>query len=165
MKTTRAQKKAELQASSEEIIECLLDWEEQNQAAKLTAIEEEILQLRKQFGVEMLRVVIEGDEARQPVANPTCKGCGQAMRYKGKKARDVVSRVGEVAIERGHYYCKDCASGFFPLDQQLELGSKPWSAGVEREDLNLSKIEAFKLLNHSVRVLSTHRVLKYRCLF
>lgn len=122
MKTTRAQKKAELQASSEEIIERLLDWEEQNGAAKLTAIEEEILQLRKQFGVEMLRVVIEGDEAREPVLNPACKGCGQAMRYKGKKARDVVSRVGEVEIERGHYYCKDCASGFFPPGPTTRIG-------------------------------------------
>ncbi len=122
MKTTRAQKKAELQASSEEIIERLLDWEERNGAAKLTAIEEEILQLRKQFGEEMLRVVIEGDEAREPVLNPACKGCGQAMRYKGKKARDVVSRVGEVEIERGHYYCKDCASGFFPPGPTTRIG-------------------------------------------
>jgi hypothetical protein len=114
MQTTRAQKKAELAARSEEIIERLLDWEERNGAPKLTAIEDEILQLRKEFGEEMLRVVMEGEEANQPVLNPACKGCGKELRYKGRKVREVVSRVGEVAVERGYYYCQDCASGLFP---------------------------------------------------
>jgi hypothetical protein len=122
MKTTRAQKKAELQASSEAIIERLLDWEERNPAPNLTAIEDELLQLRKQFGVAMMQVIIEGQEARQPVANPVCEECGKGMRAKGQKARDVVSRLGELAVERGHYYCKDCASGLFPPRPTTGIG-------------------------------------------
>jgi hypothetical protein len=122
MKTTRAQKKAELQASSEAIIERLLEWEERNQAPNLTALEDELLDLRKQFGVAMLQVVIEGQEARQPVMNPVCEGCGQAMRPKGKKGRDVVSRLGELEVKRSHYYCKDCASGLFPPRPATGLG-------------------------------------------
>ena len=114
MKQTRAQKKAELQASSEAIIERLLDWEEKNPRPNMSVIEDELLQLRKQFGVALKRVVIEGQEARQPVVSPTCGQCGQTMRDKGKKAKDVVRRLGEVAVERGHYYCNDCKSGLGP---------------------------------------------------
>ena len=114
MQPTRAQKKKQLQASSEELIERLLDWEEKNPAPTLLAIEEEILQIRKQFGSELLKVVVEGQESRQPVVTPRCAQCGQPMRYKGAKKKEVVSRVGEVAIERGHYYCKACQSGLFP---------------------------------------------------
>lgn len=114
MKQTRAQKKRQLQASSEALIERMLEWEEKNPRANLLAIEEEILQLRKQFGSELMKVVVEGQEARQLAEEPSCQGCGKKMRYKGEKKKEVVSRVGEVAIERGHYYCKDCASGFFP---------------------------------------------------
>ncbi len=122
MKPTRTQKKAELQASSEAIIERLLDWEEGNQAPNLTVIEDELLALRKQFGVAMLQVVLEGQAARQPVANPVCEACGQVVRYKGQKVRDVVSRLGELEVERGHYYCKDCASGLFPPRRATRLG-------------------------------------------
>ena len=138
MKTTRAQKKAKLQARSEEIIERLLEWEERNLAPNLTAIEDELLQLRKQFGVEMLRVVIEEQEARQPMANPLCAGCGKGMRYKGEKVRDVVSRLGELEMARGHYYCKDCASGLFPprpatgiRPQAVECGVRTGSGVAE----------------------------------
>ncbi len=74
------------------MIERWLEWEERNPAPNLTTIEDELLQLRQQFGVEMLCVVIEGEEVRQPVANPSCQECGKAMRYKGQKVRDVVSR-------------------------------------------------------------------------
>lgn len=114
MQTTRTQKKQALQASSEALIERLLDWEEKNGAPTLEAIEEEILQLRKQFGSELLKVIVEGQESRQPVMAPACEQCGQPMRYKGAKKKEVVSRVGEFAIERGHYYCQACQQGLFP---------------------------------------------------
>ena len=56
-------------------------------------------------------------EAQQPVANPLCEKCGAEMRYKGFKMRAVESRAGEIAIERGYYYCTCCRSGFFPPGQ------------------------------------------------
>lgn len=114
MQTTRAQKKQALQASSEALIEQLLDWEEKNSVPTLEAIEEEILQLRKQFGSALLKVIVEGQESRQPVVAPVCEQCGQPMRCKGAKKKGVVSRVGEIAIKRGHYYCQGCQQGLFP---------------------------------------------------
>jgi len=114
MKQTRAQKKSEMLAYSEELIEELLDWEERNPRPNLEQMEEEILKLRKRLGEEMVKVIAEGQEARQPVASPRCEQCGQAMRYKGEKKKAVESRLGTIELVRGHYYCNDCKSGLFP---------------------------------------------------
>lgn len=114
MKSTRAQKKAKLQAAAERLIEQMLDWDEQNARPNLTAIEDEVLKLRQQFGQEMADVVVGGQETRQPVEAPPCPECGKAMRYKGQKRKAVANRLGGIEIERGYYYCAACESGSFP---------------------------------------------------
>lgn len=113
MKLTRAQKKAKLEAAAERLIEQLLDWDEENARPNLTAIEDEVLHLRQQFGEEMAEVMVAGQEARQPV-DVVCPHCGKLLRYKGQKRKAVESRLGGFAVERGYYYCAACASGFFP---------------------------------------------------
>jgi hypothetical protein len=114
MKLTRAQKKAKLEAAAAELIEQMLDWDEKNQRPNLTQIEDEVLKLRQHFGEEMAGVMLEGQEARQPVGNPLCPACGKPMRSKGEKRKAVESRLGSMEVERGYYHCPDCASGFFP---------------------------------------------------
>lgn len=114
MKLTRAQKKVKLQAAAEALIEKLLDWEEKTVRPNLTAIEDEVLKVRQQFGQAMADVLVAGAEAHQPVENPACAHCGQAMRYKGQKRKRVESRLGGIEVERGYYYCAACASGSFP---------------------------------------------------
>jgi hypothetical protein len=114
MKLTCAQKRAKLEAAAEAVIERMLDWDEKNARPNLTAIEDEVLQVREQFGQAVADVMVEGQESRQPVENPRCAHCGKPMRYKGQKRKEVESRVGGIEVERGYYYCTACASGFFP---------------------------------------------------
>jgi hypothetical protein len=114
MKLTRAQKRAKLQAAVEALIEELLAWDEQNQAPNLTQIEDEVLKLRQQFGQEMAGVVLAGQEARDAVENLLCLKCGKVLRYKGRKGKGIESRLGGIQVERGAYYCQECASSFFP---------------------------------------------------
>ena len=114
MKPTRAQKKAKLQVAAERLIEQLLDWDETNARPNLTAIEDEVLKLRQQFGQEMANVMVAGQATRQPVAAPPCPQCGQAMRDKGQKRKDVTSRLGAIEVARGYYHCAACESGSFP---------------------------------------------------
>lgn len=114
MKLTRAQKKAKLQASAEAVIERLLDWDEKSVRPNLTAIEDEVLKLRQRFGQEMAEVMVGSQETHQLVENPLCPQCGQALRYKGQKQKDVESRLGGIEIKRGYYYCAACESGSFP---------------------------------------------------
>jgi hypothetical protein len=114
MKQTRVQKKAKLQAAAERLIEQLLDWDETNARPNLTAIEDEVLKLRQQFGQEMADVMVEGQESRQPVEASACPACGKTMRYKGQKRKEVESRLGGIEVKRGYYYCAACESGSFP---------------------------------------------------
>ncbi len=114
MKLTREQKKAKLQAAAEALIEEMLDWDAVNDRPNLTQIEDEVLKVRQVFGQEIAGVLLAGQESRQPLENPLCEGCGKAMRDKGQKRKDVESRLGGMAVERGYYHCPDCASGFFP---------------------------------------------------
>ncbi len=114
MQQTRAQKKAKLQAAADRLIEQLLDWDERSTRPNLSAIEDEVLKLRQQFGQEMANVVVEGQEGGQSVEAPSCIHCEKAMRYKGQKRKEVESLLGGIEVVRGYYYCAACASGFFP---------------------------------------------------
>jgi uncharacterized protein with PIN domain len=117
MKRSRAQKKAELLAEAEALIESLLDWDERTSKPHLRQIEDEVLALRRQFGQQLAKMVIEGQEAKQPAEAPQCPQCGEAMRYKDQKAANLESRLGPLAVERGYYYCARCKSGLFPPER------------------------------------------------
>ena len=127
MKLTRAQQEAKLREAAEEIIQSLLAWDEERAEPTLTEMEDVILELRRRMGQEMLCVVLAGQEAQAPVEAPVCAECGEAMRTKGGKRRTVESRVGDVALERTHYYCARCQSGIFPPGPPTSAGE----GGVE----------------------------------
>jgi ribosomal protein S27AE len=114
MKRTRAQLKAELMQELEATVEALLDWHEGTPVPTLTQIEDEVLQLRRAVGQRMSVLVLADQEAKQPVQTPGCPRCGTSLHYKGQKATQVGSRVGELALERGYYHCARCGGGFFP---------------------------------------------------
>ena len=117
MKRSRAQKKAELLAEAEVLIESLLDWDERTSKPNLRQIEDEVLGLRRQFGQRLAKAVIEDQEAKQPAEAPKCRQCGQVLSYKGQKGTNVESRLGSLAVERGYYYCARCQSGLFPPER------------------------------------------------
>jgi hypothetical protein len=125
MKLTSTQKAEKIREAAEEVIARLKQWEEENHAPNLTQIEEEVLAVRRQFGEALVTVLVAGQEAQQPAAAPVCEGCGGEMTDKGRKARSVESRVGEVAIERGYYYCAHCRSGLFPPGPPTGVGGEP----------------------------------------
>jgi hypothetical protein len=124
MKLTSAQKAEKIREAAEEAIARLKKWEAENSAPNLTQIEDEVLAVRQQFGEALVAVLVEGQEAQQPVAGPVCEQCGGEMTYKGQKGRSVESRVGEVAIVRGHYYCAHCRSGLFPPGLATGVGGE-----------------------------------------
>ena len=76
----------------------------------------EIEQLAEKAGraiTQELTASLVEEEAKR-VEAPSCPECGGKMRYKGKKKRDVVSKTGELQVNRDYYYCEACQTGFFP---------------------------------------------------
>ncbi len=113
-KLTRAEQKARLLAEAEKVIDQALDWTDATERPNLTQIETIVLELRRQFGKTLAENMIEAQAAAQPVEAPLCPQCGQAMQSKGRKDKAVVSQVGDLQLDRAHYYCPSCEGGLFP---------------------------------------------------
>ena len=114
MRCTREQLKTKLLAEAEAVIDEAVDWHENTQAPSLIEVEEILLKLRKRLSQRMAEIILEDQEATQPVEAPVCPTCGGKMRYKGLKDTTVGSRLGPLRLDRGYYYCARCKSGFFP---------------------------------------------------
>jgi uncharacterized protein with PIN domain len=114
MKLSREEKRVCLEAKAGEVIDEYLEWEEKHPKPNLTEMEDIILKLRKELGKEMAQMLLEEQEERMPAPGPKCSKCGVEMRYKGQKGNRVESRVGQLELERGHYYCPKCKESVFP---------------------------------------------------
>lgn len=113
MKKSRPQMEKELEGKAQEIIKRLLDWNETHPAPDLTQIEDIVLELREQVGLEFAASLLNNQEKAEPVAE-RCQKCGREMHNKGRKRKIVESRIGGVELERGYYYCPECGAGLFP---------------------------------------------------
>ena len=114
MTNTRSDLKAELMTEAEGLIDELVAWTADTPASTLTQIEDIVLKLRQRLSERMALAVIEAQSALRPVPGPTCSTCGREMHYKDRKANTVESRVGQLPLTRGYYYCETCKSGLFP---------------------------------------------------
>jgi hypothetical protein len=112
MSSKREQMKAKLMAEVEAMIEEALARGEE--ALTLAEIEDIALLTRDQVGQSLTGSLVEQQAETGDAALPSCPGCGQPMRTKGKKGRYLRTRSGETRIERGHFYCEACGRGHFP---------------------------------------------------
>ena len=114
MGKSRAELKAKLMKEAEAAIDELLDWHLSTAEPNLGQVEQKVLEIRQRLSEGMSQTVIENQAAVRPVPGPKCQQCGAEMRYKGMKGLQVSSWVGELQLDRGYYYCKQCRSGLFP---------------------------------------------------
>lgn len=104
------------------VVDELLVWRSETARPTLTEIEEKVLALRKRLGERMAQAILEEQAAKRPVPGPICAECGQEMHYKGEKGNRVESRVGNLAVRRGYYYCDTCRAGVFPPGRAVAGG-------------------------------------------
>jgi tRNA(Ile2) C34 agmatinyltransferase TiaS len=105
--------KARLLAEAEVAIEKMLAKRQRQAALTLTEIEQLALDLRQEVGEKATQVLADAGEVVN-VPGPKCPACGTEMHSKGRKRRRVVTRSGEIELERTYYYCERCKQGFFP---------------------------------------------------
>jgi uncharacterized protein with PIN domain len=114
MPPSKATLKAQLLAQAEAVIEELLRERPAPEAATLTQIEEVVLKASQQLRQQMTATLLAECSARVHPSRLACPGCGQPAPAKGKRARRVVMRTGEVRVKREYYHCRACQAGFFP---------------------------------------------------
>ncbi len=76
----------------------------------LDEIETMALQIGQAVKAQMMQELVAA--APQQAALEACEGCGGKLKRKRKKW--VVTRAGEVQVERDYYYCEGCQPGFPP---------------------------------------------------
>ncbi len=114
MPPSRPELKAELLADAERLIDDLLNWTDRTPTPDLTALEDALLPLRKQFGERLAERVLAAQTAVRPVPGPSCPTCQRELHYKGPKTVTVDTRLGPLQVTRSYYYCETCRAGLFP---------------------------------------------------
>jgi uncharacterized protein with PIN domain len=108
-----AELKARLLAEAEAAIEKLLTERVDPRTASLADIERVALNAGQQLE-EAIATTLAAESALELPPWPICPQCGQKLANKGKRKRRVVTRAGELEVERSYYYCASCRRGLFP---------------------------------------------------
>jgi len=108
---------------------CTVILEDVAEAGNLEGIERALLKLR---GLVFSRV------AQAAVSETGYAGtrlpcvCGRRLRHVANKGKTFVTLVGDMRIERAKYHCASCGRVLRPLDEEWDLPSGHYSAGVHR---------------------------------
>jgi uncharacterized protein with PIN domain len=111
MSLSNGELKARLLAETEAILDEVL--KERHPSESLDDIEVLATEARRRFGQQVMASLV-GEHGEPALESVKCPKCGQAMRYKGRKDKQVVSTSGEVTVRRAYYYCTSCRQGYFP---------------------------------------------------
>ena len=79
----------------------------------LSDIEQAVMTAGQQIEAKLTEQLVE-THARRVSRATICSVCGEKLRYKGYRKKELVTRTGEVSVNRAYYYCKTCQQGFFP---------------------------------------------------
>jgi hypothetical protein len=114
MNHQQSELKGQLMGAAEEAIAAVMDWEAAHSGSDFGEIEALMLRIRKRLGEQMTAALVASQAPRRSVPGPACPHCGREMHYKGDKHLSFGSLVGDIELERGHYYCDHCECGLFP---------------------------------------------------
>lgn len=113
--------KARMMAEAEEVIDRMLTKKSKQRELQLSDIERMVREAGQQVMERFTGEMVSEEAQRQE--SGICPECGQKMRNKGCKARDLVTETGEVRLERAYYYCPRCQKGIFPPRPTMESNS------------------------------------------
>ncbi len=81
--------------------------------------------------------------------------CGGTPQYKGTQKRTLYTWVGAVTLERSYFYCKQCRTGRYPLDEALGIaGREHFSDGVQQGVCLLGVQMPFERASQTMEVLT-----------
>ncbi len=97
------------------VAELLAEEKAEGQLKNINDIEDAMVRIGDmvacEFGVQSL-----ADRMNQLPDNPRCPDCGHAGEHLGERARELITRRGEVPLTEAKYRCPQCRRLFFPSD-------------------------------------------------
>ena len=113
MPQTRDELEARLMGKAQEAIQKLLAKQKPKEEITLSDMEISVGEFGEELLQEIMQELVEVSSSSKK-QSLSCPNCEKAMRYKGKKSKQMITLRGEVEIERDYYYCEACRSGHFP---------------------------------------------------
>ncbi len=74
----------------------------------------------------------------------TCCRCGQAVRFAGRRTKQVESVLGPLRLERAYYHCASCGHGYCPRDQHLGIENTSLSPALTRMTGTVGALVSFQ---------------------
>ena len=112
------------------------------QPRTLRQIEVEVEEIGKQIKETLTREIIQESAPLYEGTRLACACHGRA-RFKGWRSREVITLHGRIRFVRAYFYCPSCGNGFFPADQQLDLGTLDCSRSVQALSARVSNYLSF----------------------
>jgi DNA-directed RNA polymerase subunit RPC12/RpoP len=113
MSKTDAELEARLRGKAEAAIAKALAERKLPAEASLADIEQTAMRAGREIEQAIAQALAEECAAEVP-AWPTCPACGQKLKNKGQRRRQIVTEAGEIEVERTYYHCAACGQGFSP---------------------------------------------------
>ena len=112
-------RKSETEARIEEIAETLLSLLPEGGEANLDTVENTLAPILNAIGKRATERHFEQQESSEYY----CPICGQKARYKYRRARKIIGLT-EYEINRRVFYCQQCKTYYYPLDERLRLDGR-----------------------------------------
>jgi len=74
----------------------------------------------------------------------TCCRCGQAVRFAGRRTKQVESVLGPLRLERAYYHCASCGHGYCPRDQHRGIENTSLSPALTRMTGTVGALVSFQ---------------------
>lgn len=99
-------------------------------------IEEELLQVRQEVFMEILKQVMSEIEEDALKQGGTCRKCESKLVRNGSEPKKISTLLGAISYRRVRLRCKRCNEDIYPLDKALGLeGGERMSIGVKERSL------------------------------
>jgi len=99
-------------------------------------IEEELLRLREEMFLEVLKRILKAIEEEALKEMKLCQRCGAGLIRYGREERKIRTLVGGVKVLRVRLHCQGCGQDGYPLDEAIGLeGGEGTTIGVRERAL------------------------------
>lgn len=112
MPNKREELEKQLRAKAEEAIRNLLKKLPDKSELTMTDIENLVGEMGHEVTQSATESIAQGEQVEP--SEVMCEKCQMRMQKRGKRKKRVVTKRGEIELERQYYVCAQCGAGIFP---------------------------------------------------
>jgi hypothetical protein len=105
--------------------------QEEGEEPTIGEIEDRIREWIGQIGEDTQLLTLAGMDRYRRKGKQRCRECGEEVYWERYEARNYITTLAEIEIERAYYHHAECHCGWVPLDEELGMGASELSPRVQ----------------------------------